>query len=152
MTLLSYGVWSGIMLWQYLSHTAEKCVDGEGSKISWRQLCFFYQLQCLKKKRMLKKRMQKYVWPVFKSFLQWFYFHFFFAVVQVGDVVIPCYTPECLKHDCIFCQSPKTNLCPAIRSTQVRVTEILRSLKCLKMFEMRAFLWWSLAKRWLHLV
>ena len=39
--------------------------------------------------------------------------------VQVGDVVIPCYTPECKKHDCIFCQSRKTNLCPTIRSTQV---------------------------------
>eukprot|EP00094_Tigriopus_californicus_P011069 TCALIF_10680-PA protein Name:"Similar to frmA S-(hydroxymethyl)glutathione dehydrogenase (Synechocystis sp. (strain PCC 6803 / Kazusa))" AED:0.06 eAED:0.06 QI:0/0.5/0.6/0.8/1/1/5/194/709 len=38
--------------------------------------------------------------------------------VQVGDVVIPCYTPECRAHDCIFCQSPKTNLCPTIRSTQ----------------------------------
>lgn len=38
---------------------------------------------------------------------------------QVGDVVIPCYTPECMKHDCIFCQSPKTNLCPTIRGTQV---------------------------------
>jgi len=38
--------------------------------------------------------------------------------VAVGDVVIPCYTPECKKHDCIFCESPKTNLCPAIRATQ----------------------------------
>jgi len=38
--------------------------------------------------------------------------------LQVGDIVIPCYTPECKKHDCIFCQSPKTNLCPSIRSTQ----------------------------------
>jgi len=38
--------------------------------------------------------------------------------VEVGDVVIPCYTPECKKQDCIFCQSPKTNLCPTIRSTQ----------------------------------
>jgi len=38
--------------------------------------------------------------------------------VSMGDVVIPCYTPECKKHDCIFCQSPKTNLCPSIRSTQ----------------------------------
>ncbi|XP_023326261.1 alcohol dehydrogenase class-3 [Eurytemora carolleeae] len=35
-----------------------------------------------------------------------------------GDVVIPCYTPECKQHDCIFCQSPKTNLCPSIRGTQ----------------------------------
>lgn len=39
--------------------------------------------------------------------------------VEVGDVVIPCYTPECRSHDCIFCQSPKTNLCPTIRGTQV---------------------------------
>eukprot|EP00092_Neocalanus_flemingeri_P019477 GFUD01021100.1.p1 GENE.GFUD01021100.1~~GFUD01021100.1.p1 ORF type:complete len:684 (+),score=163.53 GFUD01021100.1:234-2285(+) len=38
--------------------------------------------------------------------------------VVPGDVVIPCYTPECKKHDCIFCQSHKTNLCPAIRATQ----------------------------------
>merc|ERR1719343_1456800 len=22
--------------------------------------------------------------------------------VAIGDVVIPCYTPECKKHDCIF--------------------------------------------------
>jgi len=38
--------------------------------------------------------------------------------VKQGDVVIPCYTPECKSHECIFCQSPKTNLCPTIRSTQ----------------------------------
>jgi len=38
--------------------------------------------------------------------------------VVPGDVVIPCYTPECKKHDCIFCKSHKTNLCPAIRATQ----------------------------------
>jgi len=41
--------------------------------------------------------------------------------VEIGDVVIPCYTPECkntVMKDCIFCPSPKTNLCPAIRSTQ----------------------------------
>jgi len=38
--------------------------------------------------------------------------------VTVGDVVIPCYTPECKLQDCIFCQSSKTNLCPAIRATQ----------------------------------
>jgi S-(hydroxymethyl)glutathione dehydrogenase / alcohol dehydrogenase len=38
--------------------------------------------------------------------------------VKVGDKVIPCYTPECRDSGCIFCQSPKTNLCPAIRSTQ----------------------------------
>jgi len=38
--------------------------------------------------------------------------------VKVGDVVIPCYTPECKEQDCIFCQSDKTNLCPKIRATQ----------------------------------
>jgi len=38
--------------------------------------------------------------------------------VTVGDVVIPCYTPECKKQECIFCASQKTNLCPTIRSTQ----------------------------------
>jgi S-(hydroxymethyl)glutathione dehydrogenase/alcohol dehydrogenase len=38
--------------------------------------------------------------------------------VQPGDHVIPCYTPQCCEASCIFCQSPKTNLCPAIRSTQ----------------------------------
>jgi len=38
--------------------------------------------------------------------------------VQVGDHVIPCYTPQCCEASCIFCQSPKTNLCPKIRGTQ----------------------------------
>lgn len=38
--------------------------------------------------------------------------------VAVGDHVIPCYTPQCSEPSCIFCQSPKTNLCPAIRATQ----------------------------------
>jgi len=38
--------------------------------------------------------------------------------VAVGDKVIPCYTPQCCLPTCIFCQSSKTNLCPAIRSTQ----------------------------------
>lgn len=38
--------------------------------------------------------------------------------VKFGDIVIPCYTPECREHDCIFCQSGKTNLCPRIRATQ----------------------------------
>jgi hypothetical protein len=33
-----------------------------------------------------------------------------------GDKVIPCYTPEC--GECLFCHSPKTNLCPTIRATQ----------------------------------
>ena len=23
--------------------------------------------------------------------------------VKTGDIVIPCYTPECRRHDCIFC-------------------------------------------------
>ena len=40
------------------------------------------------------------------------------TTVEVGDAVIPCYTPQCQRHDCIFCQSPRTNLCPTIRSTQ----------------------------------
>lgn len=35
-----------------------------------------------------------------------------------GDRVIPCYTPECREASCIFCASPKTNLCPRIRGTQ----------------------------------
>jgi S-(hydroxymethyl)glutathione dehydrogenase/alcohol dehydrogenase len=38
--------------------------------------------------------------------------------VQVGDHVIPAYTPQCCEPTCIFCQSPKTNLCPKIRATQ----------------------------------
>jgi S-(hydroxymethyl)glutathione dehydrogenase / alcohol dehydrogenase len=40
--------------------------------------------------------------------------------VKAGDHVIPCYTPQCCEASCIFCQSPKTNLCPKIRSTQGR--------------------------------
>merc|ERR1712223_729800 len=40
--------------------------------------------------------------------------------VQTGDVVIPCYTPECKKHECVFCASPKTNLCPTIRGDCLR--------------------------------
>lgn len=38
--------------------------------------------------------------------------------VKVGDTVIPCYTPQCMERDCVFCQSQKTNLCPKIRATQ----------------------------------
>mmetsp|Transcript_34854 Transcript_34854/g.82234 ORF Transcript_34854/g.82234 Transcript_34854/m.82234 type:complete len:410 (-) Transcript_34854:94-1323(-) len=38
--------------------------------------------------------------------------------VAVGDHVVPCYTPQCNEAECIFCRSPKTNLCPAIRGTQ----------------------------------
>ncbi len=36
--------------------------------------------------------------------------------VEVGDHVIPLYTPEC--GECKFCKSGKTNLCQAIRATQ----------------------------------
>ena len=32
--------------------------------------------------------------------------------LKVGDIVIPCYTPECRRYDCIYCQSQDTNLCP----------------------------------------
>ena len=38
--------------------------------------------------------------------------------VQVGDHVIPLYTPEC--GECTFCKSGKTNLCQKIRETQGR--------------------------------
>ncbi len=38
--------------------------------------------------------------------------------LQIGDHVIPLYTPEC--RECKFCLSRKTNLCQAIRSTQGR--------------------------------
>ncbi len=38
--------------------------------------------------------------------------------VEVGDHVIPLYTPEC--RECNFCTSGKTNLCQAIRVTQGR--------------------------------
>ena len=36
--------------------------------------------------------------------------------VNVDDVVIPLYTPEC--RQCDFCLNPKTNLCQSIRVTQ----------------------------------
>ncbi|NBV98279.1 MAG: S-(hydroxymethyl)glutathione dehydrogenase, partial [Proteobacteria bacterium] len=36
--------------------------------------------------------------------------------LEVGDHVIPLYTPEC--GECKFCQSGKTNLCQRIRATQ----------------------------------
>lgn len=36
--------------------------------------------------------------------------------VQVGDHVIPLYTPEC--RQCNFCLNPKTNLCQSVRATQ----------------------------------
>jgi len=38
--------------------------------------------------------------------------------VQVGDHVVPGYTPQCSETKCIFCMSPKTNLCPKIRGSQ----------------------------------
>lgn len=38
--------------------------------------------------------------------------------VKPGDHVIPCYTPQCSQTSCVFCMSPRTNLCPEIRSTQ----------------------------------
>ena len=40
------------------------------------------------------------------------------ASLQVGDHVIPLYTPEC--RQCKFCLSRKTNLCQQIRATQGR--------------------------------
>jgi len=40
------------------------------------------------------------------------------TTVKPGDHVVPAYTPQCNEPDCIFCMSEKTNLCPAIRSTQ----------------------------------
>lgn len=36
--------------------------------------------------------------------------------LEVGDHVIPLYTPEC--RECDYCLHPKTNLCQSIRSTQ----------------------------------
>lgn len=36
--------------------------------------------------------------------------------LEVGDHVIPLYTPEC--RQCDYCLNPKTNLCQAIRETQ----------------------------------
>jgi len=38
--------------------------------------------------------------------------------VVPGDYCVPCYTPQCNEASCIFCMSPKTNLCPQIRGTQ----------------------------------
>ena len=38
--------------------------------------------------------------------------------LEVGDHVIPLYTPEC--RECEYCLNPKTNLCQKIRSTQGR--------------------------------
>ena len=37
---------------------------------------------------------------------------------KAGDLVVPCYTPECGEWNCIYCQSGKTNLCPKVRATQ----------------------------------
>ena len=36
---------------------------------------------------------------------------------NVGDLVIPCYTPECQEWDCTFCNSQQTNLCPKVRAS-----------------------------------
>jgi S-(hydroxymethyl)glutathione dehydrogenase/alcohol dehydrogenase len=36
--------------------------------------------------------------------------------LQIGDHVIPLYTPEC--RTCEYCLNPKTNLCQSIRATQ----------------------------------
>ncbi|MEL6736324.1 MAG: S-(hydroxymethyl)glutathione dehydrogenase/class III alcohol dehydrogenase, partial [Pseudomonadota bacterium] len=38
------------------------------------------------------------------------------TTLEVGDHVIPLYTPEC--RECEYCLNPKTNLCQSIRSTQ----------------------------------
>lgn len=38
--------------------------------------------------------------------------------VAPGDHVVPGYTPQCRETECLFCTSPKTNLCPKIRGTQ----------------------------------
>lgn len=35
-----------------------------------------------------------------------------------GDHIVPGYTPQCSETSCIFCMSPKTNLCPKIRGSQ----------------------------------
>ena len=40
------------------------------------------------------------------------------TTLAVGDHIVPGYTPQCGEPGCIFCMSPKTNLCPKIRSTQ----------------------------------
>ena len=36
--------------------------------------------------------------------------------LEIGDHVIPLYTPEC--RECDYCLNPKTNLCQSIRTTQ----------------------------------
>ena len=36
--------------------------------------------------------------------------------LEVGDHVIPLYTPEC--RECEYCLNPKTNLCQSVRATQ----------------------------------
>ena len=35
-----------------------------------------------------------------------------------GVFAIPSFTPQCDLPSCIFCASPKTNLCPQIRKSQ----------------------------------
>ena len=38
------------------------------------------------------------------------------TTLEVGDHVIPLYTPEC--RECEYCLNPKTNLCQSVRATQ----------------------------------
>ena len=38
------------------------------------------------------------------------------TTLEVGDHVIPLYTPEC--RECEYCLNPKTNLCQKVRATQ----------------------------------
>jgi S-(hydroxymethyl)glutathione dehydrogenase / alcohol dehydrogenase len=47
--------------------------------------------------------------------------------VVPGQRVVPCYTPECREAECIFCQSPKTNLCPKIRGAFRALRPFVRS-------------------------
>ncbi|MEM8804094.1 MAG: alcohol dehydrogenase catalytic domain-containing protein, partial [Pseudomonadota bacterium] len=37
------------------------------------------------------------------------------TTLEVGDHVIPLYTPEC--RECEYCLNPKTNLCQKVRAT-----------------------------------
>ena len=53
--------------------------------------------------------------PVYRCLLSYLCQRQIHIFSKMGDVVIPCYTPECKDADCIFCASPKTNLCPKIR-------------------------------------
>ncbi|KAJ8614046.1 hypothetical protein CTAYLR_005836 [Chrysophaeum taylorii] len=40
------------------------------------------------------------------------------TTLSVGDHIVPGYTPQCSAPSCVFCSSPKTNLCPRIRASQ----------------------------------